>query len=373
MTEPRIFEELEEAYERGYRGSVQSFDLWLTNLGINPRLFNEKAVTTFLRENLTLTVNRANELETLVEFVGFFSKKRQGLYHLPIIGVTGIGKSHLVFILAQFLTKAEKNLTWKMLDATELSEVADRLEDDQPYHELLDDLKTKKYDVLIIDSCERGKAIEESLREIVIHLKSCVLITSWTPYHWDYSKDSIEEFIPTTKEVHLEPLDQESSSNLLSEIFKLVSNGNYLLKDDVPGAVCEKSGGIPLLLIAISIRMFHEAFFERKPDVDLSSVVFASRTLRIEEIQTTISKLTDYQLHILRLVLLNRDERGMRPSNLVDLLGKDKGTISYHLAELSRLGLLTNQRAGRWVFYRIPKSVEPFIGQRLVQEGDYLA
>ncbi len=226
-----------------------------------------------------------------------------------------------------------------------------------------------------MDSCEKGKAIEQTLKDIVARLTNCIVITSWTPYHWDYFKDSIEEFLPTTREVHLEPLGKEDSLKILAVIFSIVSisDQKYLLKNDVAESVCELSGGVPANIVNVAIRSFQEAFRDAKTDVDKESTIFAAKSLGIYEIQSTIAKLNDYHLQILRLILLSRDERGTRPSALVDLLGKDKGTISYHLSELSRLHLLIKQEIGRWVFYRVPQTVEPYLGQRLVQESDFLA
>ncbi len=143
MIQPRLFEELDEAYDRGYNGNVQSFDLWLTGLRIDAKMFNQRNICRLLYDNLALTADRTNELEILAEFVGFFSRHKQGHYHIPIIGVSGIGKSHLFLILTQFLATSEKNLTWKLIDAAEFSRVDDNFEQEQPYHKILDDLKTK--------------------------------------------------------------------------------------------------------------------------------------------------------------------------------------------------------------------------------------
>jgi DNA-binding transcriptional ArsR family regulator len=99
----------------------------------------------------------------------------------------------------------------------------------------------------------------------------------------------------------------------------------------------------------------------------------AAKFLALDGLPERVQKLADHQLIILKHLLLSTDPRGTRPTQLVEILGKDKATISYHLSELSKMRLLESERIGRWVFYRVKQEAAPMIGLRLSQEVDYLA
>jgi ArsR family transcriptional regulator, arsenate/arsenite/antimonite-responsive transcriptional repressor len=57
------------------------------------------------------------------------------------------------------------------------------------------------------------------------------------------------------------------------------------------------------------------------------------------------------RLQVLR-ALVAAGERGLTPSTMAEGLGVPQNTLSFHLKELARSGLVTQQRASRHIVYR---------------------
>jgi ArsR family transcriptional regulator, arsenate/arsenite/antimonite-responsive transcriptional repressor len=70
------------------------------------------------------------------------------------------------------------------------------------------------------------------------------------------------------------------------------------------------------------------------------------------EVVGTLSALAQpVRLQVLR-ALVAAGERGLTPSTMAEGLGVPQNTLSFHLKELSRSGLVTQQRASRHIVYR---------------------
>jgi len=225
---------------------------------------------------------------------------------------------------------------------------------------------------VLIDSCERDKNIVESLKGILRHFSQGVIVSAWTPYHWNYNREAVEELTNVSKEIRLQPLDRESTSLLVSRVTDFVAVGNMKWQQNLSNRIYDFSLGIPDVTIALLIRSFIEAFQSRKSSIVEESVGVAARYLGLQGLNEKLGKLAGHQVLILKHILLEPDGRGIRPSTLVELLGKDKATISYHLNGLTTEQILTNERIGRWVFYRIREEIEPLVALRVAQEGEYL-
>ena len=372
MKKENMLEKLDEAYERGLKGRVDSFDIWLRDVSIDPTKFTKTATNEHLLSHPEETINREEELQSIIEFIGFYKRNKQGLFYIPVIGVTGIGKSHIIRTIEAFLKKMEKDLTWLVLDAKTFSTVDEDLEENQPFLDTVNQIRSYRYDILFIDSCDEDKAINDSLRALSNTVKSGVIITAWTPYHWDGAKADIEEFLTISKEIHVKPLNREATSVLIDRILSFMSSGKFDLSNDVDSLLFAISRGIPSVIISLLLRSFHEAFQKKKQKVETQAVKSAARYMGLIDVKEKIAKLADHQVLVLKHILLSFDERGIRPSTLVDILGKDKATISYHLGALLQEEILTTNKIGRWVFYQVRKDLEPFVGLRIAEESDYL-
>ncbi len=372
-----MFELLQRAYEKGFKGRVDSFDIWLGSLGINPKLFTPKMTVRVLRDSIATTVDRESELSTIVEFVGFYERERSKsasqILHIPVIGVEGVGKSQLFEVVQAFLSKMKQELHPKLVDARNFSEIQEDQDETQAFLVALRDMTSSQHEVLLIDSCDQDKNIDNSLRAISREFSKGVLVTAWTPYHWDYFRESVEEFLPVTKLLQVDPFTPDRTEQFLSAFFRLVSEGKYSYKVELSQPIQDFSGGVASNILSLLLRSFLEAFQSKQKDIDEESIRAAAKFLALDGLQERLSKLADHQLLILKHLLLEQDPRGTRPTRLVEILAKDKATISYHLSELSKLRLLDSDRIGRWVFYRIRPEVAPLVGLRLAQEVDYLA
>jgi len=373
MKKAKTFELFEKAYEKGLRGEVESFHVWLRARKIEPALFDANQIGKFLLENSAATTDREAELQTIAEFVGFFEKEREGLYHLAVVGVRGSGKSHLLHAVGVSLQEIGTKLKLRLIDATKFSQVEEGEEEQQYFYKFLDELKTEHYNVLLIDSCEHDKNIEQSLKEIIRILKEGVLLTAWTPQFWDHVRERMEDIVPTAKEVELTPLSKQNTLRLVQTIREYTSKGSHKTSQQVCERIYGYSRGIPGTIISLLYQAFYESFLKHKKDVDVMSVDEAAEVLGIKGIPEKLKDLADHQVLMLKHILLNHDERGTRPTSLVEILGKDKATISYHLGTLYSEKLVVVEKVGRSSFYRVRPEIEPFVELRVAKEGEFLA
>jgi len=373
MKKAHVFEVFEKAFEKGLKGKVESFDIWLKSLEIDPLKFNLTEISNFLMQNLELTIDLEKEVETIGQFTGFYSKERKGLYHIPIVGVFGCGKSHLMRLVQRFLQERKVSLTCFFMDASSFREISEENEEQQVYYQLLDRVKMERFDILLIDSCEKDKDIVHSLKQMADALKNGIIITSWTPEHWNYVRDDIEDYLPTSKEIYLNQFDETSTSKFISTILQHISNGRFQLSKEAVNKIYLFSNGVPRTIIQLLIKAFNEAFLSSTKNVDEKAVESAAKNLGLENIFDRINKLSELQIIILKRILLEHDERGIRPSTLVEILEKDKATISYHLSILSRGKFVTQEKIGRSSFYRVREEIKPFIELKFAERGEYLA
>jgi DNA-binding transcriptional ArsR family regulator len=366
-----ILTRFEKAFEKGLRGEVESFKVWLEKQGVALAKLRYETITDELIAR-HFFINRMEELETVAEFLGFYVRERNEVFHIPVIGATGIGKTALLHAIEFALSKLDTPLKFKYHDASNFSE-QDEEEEAQLFFRYLEEAKSENYDVLLIDACEKDRSIDYSIREFFRAIKRFVLITSWEPQFWYVLKDRIEEVIPTAKPLFLKPFSREETKQLLEKVLWVLSEGKTELPEDVLMKISELSEGVPRVAILIFLRSFYEAFISEKNCVDAESVLKAAGSLGILGLNERLEKLTDVHETILRLILQSTDPRGIRPTELVERLNKDKATVSYHLNYLLSENLLSVRRLGRYAFYQVREELKPFIQLKIIQEADFLA
>ncbi|MGC9014341.1 MAG: hypothetical protein ACP5KW_08235 [Thermoproteota archaeon] len=370
MTE--ILARFEKAFEKGFKGEVESFKVWLQKHGVSLAKLKYETITDELIAR-HLFINRIKELEIIAEFLGFYVREKKEVFHIPVVGATGIGKTALLRATEFALSKLDTSLKFKYYDASTFSEQNEEEEETQLFYRYLEEAKSENYDVFLIDACEKDRNIDYSLREFFRAVKRFVLITSWEPQFWYILKDKIEEVLPTAKQLVLKPFSKEETKQLLEKVLLVVSEGKTELPEEVLMKISELSEGVPRVAILLFIRSFYEAFISEKDSVDIESVSKAASSLGILGLNEKLQNLTDIHETILRLILQSTDPRGIRPIELVEKLNKDKATISYHLNYLLSESLLDVRRLGRYAFYQIKDEPKPFIQLKIIQEGDFLA
>jgi DNA-binding transcriptional ArsR family regulator len=234
----------------------------------------------------------------------------------------------------------------------------------------LDEVKKERPDVLLVDSCDKDKNAADSLRQITKVMKKGVLLTSWTHHHWNQLRDSLEESAPVSKEIFTEPVSKDDTSQLVTNIVQKSSKGKVKLPAEIPEAIHGFSKGIPGVTINLLHATFNQAFVKGVDKAVAENVGDAAETLGIKGVDEKVAKLPEHQLLLIKHILLETDKRGIRPSRLVELLNKDKATISYHLNSLLSERLLTAQRLGRYSFYRVRPEIEPFVQLRIARESE---
>lgn len=360
--------ELERAFERGLKGEVSSFDLWLRERGFNPARMRTENLFEFLVSQAPINQQRA--LDEIGEFLGYFSKTKSGNFHIVVSGVHGSGKTHLTSILGAFLVQ-KKQLNSKVLNARIFGEVDG---DEQVFHRILDELEEKKFDVLLIDDCHLDKNIKYSLQQISAKVKDALILTTWEPVFWDYVDDEIESTVPSNKIVLLKPFSLADTVKLLKQVVAFLSEGKAEISNDVFGEIHAHSVGVPGISIMLLFDVLRRVFDEGLENIDVKTVSSVIKARGIVGIRERMKALNDVQLAILRQIILSQDERGVRPTQFAQALNRDKATVSYYLSQLCEQGLLDYTKFGKFVYYQIPESLVPFVEFRLcMMESDFLA
>lgn len=362
-----MYERLTEAFERGLEGAVKKFHLWLEGVGVDSSKFSLDAIEESLLADPEATVNRAQELETVAEYMGYFSKKKSGVLHIPILGVSGSGRTHILGVIFNFANRV--GMRALHVNAAQFSEVEAEV---QRFEEILDDIREKKPDILIVDNCESDANIQYSLRELLrAKGEDVLIITSWCPVTWEYERDRVEEILETTEEIFLNPFNPEETFQLVLKILSFISNGKVNLSKEICNEIHRYSRGIPRIAIELLLRSFRESFRSGGSGIDAKAVKEAANSMGLLGLDELLGELSDMQLLILKHIILSRDPRGIRPTSLVELLNRDKATISYHLEQLLSRRVITRVRLGRFAFYGIVRTLLPFVQLRLYRESEF--
>jgi len=359
---------LEEAYERGQKGQVPSYDFWLHEQGYDQTRLNGKAIFEFLISQQP--VNQQQALDEIGEYLGYFSNTKKGKLHLVVTGVQNSGKTYIASMIRRFLEEKTK-LRSKTLNAGRFGEVE---ENEQAFHNILDEIEEEKYEVLLIDDCHNDKNIQYSLRQINAKLKTALIVTMWEPVCWDYLAVEVESILPPSKVVMLKQFSEADTVELLSQVVEFVSRGKVKADKETLQEIHAQSEGIPGISVMMFVETLRETFDQGLKSIDKKTVSSVARSQGIVGLDEKLRSLNDIHLSILRQIILSQDERGIRPTSLVQVLNRDKATVSYYLRQMCQQGILDYTKSGISVFYQIPDVLRPFVQLRLsTVEGDFIA
>ncbi len=358
----------QEAFERGRDGHVGSYDVWLENHHFDPGRVDRDQVTEYLRENPTKSVNQ-DDLTDIAEYAGFV-RTRKNLYHIPVIGPSGIGKTQLLHTVISLLSEVDDDIDTKLLEANRLGKKTDE-------GFLLDEYSRKIAELTIpivcIDDCGLDKRIETSLQELRDAIDAGLLVTTWSPERWGVNQDRVRDVLPPAKEIHLRSFTQDETTETLRVIYNYISRDDFAPPSETQERIYELSDGIPKLIHLLVLESLKEAFHkELEPGVAAATNVAADR-LNLINASARVQDLSEARLAVLKQILQLPDERGVQPGTLVDQLHRDKSTISYHLHELNEMGFVEREREGRRAFYRVTETIEPLIQRRINQEAEFNA
>lgn len=360
----------EEAFQRGQQGEISSYEAWLQDQGLAPDRVSKEFVDQYFEEHPENAPNHETQLEDIAEFLGFFSR-RQGQYHLPIIGVSGIGKTQLLHTIQYMLDQVGISLPTKQYSASRFKEDN---EDGEPYwDDVLAELSKLDKAIILIDDCGEDKRITHSLQKIQYSVEDSFIITTWTPERWNLEKEDVNDITPISKEAELAPLNQKDTEQALQATFDVFSTDSVTLPEELYQRIHEASLGIPGLFHRLLRETLHETFLKELELGDAAAVDASTEKLHLVNAEERINEISEKKLRILKHILLSRHPKGLRPSKLVELLDRDKSTISYHLHELLSRNILEKEKMGRSTFYRVCEPVKPILQLRIEREGTFNA
>lgn len=369
MDEDEKLNRFQEAFERGQEGQVSDFDTWLKDQGIDQARVDTEFLAEYLQENTSATVNHEEQLEEVAEYIGFFSR-RSNVYHLPVIGVTGIGRTQFLYTVSDLLGEVEPEIEQRFYHADEFSERGD---EESKIFEIRDEIRELEKAVIYIDDCEweRGESLVESFRVIESIVDDAFLVTTWTPEFWKHHREEVEQVLPASTEVHLSSFTREESMKAVNRIYGVVADDGVEIPEAYLEKIHEFSDGVPGVFTELAVRSLREAYVKELDVGSVEAVEGAAETLDLVGVEDTVYDLSDTKLTILTHMLLWIHRDGIRPSQLVDLIDRDKSTVSYHLKDLKADGLVESEKRGREAYYRVKDPVKPFIQNRIDQSGEY--
>lgn len=359
----------QEAFERGQEGQISNYEAWLQDQGIDSEKVNREYLEQYFRENPEKAVNHEEELEEVAEYIGFFSQ-RSNVYHLPVVGISGVGKTQFIQTVTNLLSQIEPEIEQRSYIADDFTELG---EEEERIFEVIDELRGLDKVVVYVDDCEWAEAesLIKSFRIIESVVNDAFLVTSWTPEYWMHHREDVETVLPSSTEIHLSPFTEKDSLEALNQIIKVLSDDGL----DLPEVFLEEthrySTGIPSVFTDLLLTSLREAFVKELELGSTESVEAAAGKLNLDEVEETVYELSDTKVTILTHMLLWNHRDGIRPSQLVDLLNRDKSTVSYHLKDLQTDGLVESEKQGRSAYYRVKNLVKPFIQTRIAQNGEY--
>lgn len=357
----------QEAFERGQKGDISNYEAWLKERGIHPDRVSGDYVTRYFQENPEEAPNHDAQLEEIAEFIGFFSE-REGTYHIPVVGVDGIGKTQLLHTVQYLLKSLGAGVPSKLYEAGRFKE---ENHEGEPYWEdVLYELSELDQAVILIDNCYEDKRIKHSLAKISEDVDNVFLITTWTPEQWRLQQEDINDVVQVSREAELTPLNERNTVKALHKAVEIICDDGVEFKDGFYRQIYKKSLGIPRVFHTLLRESFKETFLKELELGDIQAVDSAVEKLDLDNAENRIYDLSQKKTTILKHILLSRHPQGRRPSELVELMDKDKSTISYHLQNLISDRILQKEKAGRSTFYRIHEPLKPILQLRINGEGE---
>jgi len=356
-----------EAFERGQKGEISDYESWLKEKGIDPDRTTQEYTTRYFQENPAEAPNHDDQLEDIAEFIGFFSE-REGTYHIPIVGVNGIGKTQLLHTVQHMLESLGADLPSKFYEAGRFKE--DNHNGEPYWEDVLYELSELQRAVVLIDNCYEDKRIKHSLEEISNKVDHPFIITTWTPEQWRMHQEEINHAVQVSKEAELTPLNEKSTVKALRKTVEIISEKSVEIRDQFYRRIFKKSLGIPGLFHKLLREALKETFLKELELGDTQAVDSAVEKLDLDNAEERVYDLSEKKITILKHILLSRHPQGRRPSELVELMDKDKSTISYHLQNLISDRVLSKEKAGRSTFYSIHEPLKPILQLRINGEGE---
>jgi len=380
-----------ETLKKAKEGKLFNYDEWLKENGINPNFVNLKNFEYYFWRNPDKMIGNEKFIEKIAGYIGHFLKDKVGLYHIPVIGVKGSGKTLLLRILEDFTNEHETNLAKRVdiiNDADWINRYAKK-DEKRP--------SSEKVKIIFIDNCEKVKGIKKILENVQIIYGETVYISSWTPESWMQYKEEMSQFLPVVEDIILSSLqlrtdlevfhydywnflDHAIKSTMLNERFQEADEQtrHYLLPDfldlkefhegDIVHFFQKYSKGNILISLKLLLACYKKLFLSRESELNEDIIISVAEEMGLKDLDERMSKLSDQHLLILVRILQEIEVEGIRPMMLVKKFGLDKSTITHHLNTLKDLKLIEDKKIGKSKFYKVKENFIPFIQMKILEK-----
>ena len=385
MKNSKNLEVFKEALKRAKEGDLFNYDNWLKTNGVNPNTLNLKFFGDHFRANPDKMVGNEKVLEKIAQYIGHFLKENTGIYHFPIIGIKGSGKTLLLRVLDNFTNNYKSNLG-RAIDIIGKKDFLLKLSNTKQTRN-----PSQKEKIYFIDNCEKVDSIQTLLENLLKLKGDGVYVTSWTPESWIYYREEIKKILPVSEEIPVLPLKWARDASgvyfndyliFLENIILSTMNQEFMIKkmkiqeslypdffdakffDEVLIDYFYKyTKGIPGITIQLLLNCIERTFLQKKQRIDKMIIEETLVDMELYFLDDFIDHLTEIQMQILSIMIqkTNVFSKGIRPMQLAKEFSLDKSTISYHLSNLKTDGLIEDLKIGKSKFYKVKEHIIPFI------------
>ena len=307
---PDNLENFESAFQKGLYENPNNFDSWLERRGINPEKLSFKSVENhFLMNPKNVNIYQQG-FQKIAEIFGHYSRERDNIILISVVGVPGIGKSFFLKILQKIIKKSKNHLTSIYIE--------NKIESKNFYPNFKG---PKIYDLIILDSYGLG-----NIKFIIENRKTGVILSAWNTQQYEGIQKEFLNLHSYTNEIFLTPFDYEQSEQIMKKALLFISEKLEIgIKKEIYQLIYKKTGGIPREIIMF-LFMCLEMQYNCKKDTWDEQLVnkVASKLKKIRKISFFEQILNGYEKNseklFLKFILTYDDPRGVHYKDLMNLL-----------------------------------------------------
>lgn len=380
MKNSKLLDKFKETVKEAKEGDLYNLDLWLKENGVNPPLLSLKRIKNYFIRNPDKIIGMEKKITIVAEYIGHILRDRENLFHFPVIGVTGSGKTLFLRIISEFTRSYDSNIV--------------SLEKARNYEKYLEigetPMRNVGRSVYLIDDCHKVKNPISIIEKLHKSYGKGVYITAWTPESWIRIQEELEDIIPSTNTFLLDPLGTEEIPHFLDNLIdsimlpERINRGkedydsrfpDFLDPDYLYGTLSDSiekyCKGIQSVSINFFLKCIEETFKVRFDKINAKIIETVAKAMGLIDLRKkliSLETLPDRQEKVLRRILIDTHREGTRPMDIVLETDLDKSTISYHLKMLKDDGFLDVKKEGKFSFYRVKNNLIPFIQLKILRE-----
>lgn len=357
------------SFKEGVKGEFTDYMKWLTQFGFDVK----KGIPLKGRLDIysfNMFVNREEEIEKIGKIAGFFSTQKDINVHISITAPTGYGKTTILETIRNLFLKTTKEpLKVEFIESASMFQDID--ENGVSYLlRLLERIGDISNIFILIDHCEEDFfRMKYNISEIFKRLKNVFLITCWSNSSWYafnlFNPTTIEEF--KTIQIKLKEFSEKEVLKIIIDrllYYKITEKkdtspfGEDVIKEIVKAGV--NNPGFCFKVLNDLLEIAH------KDDVTQISEETLRKYIGRKRIDTALKVIEEFdglKLNILLWILRSSlsETKGINTEAISENIGRDRTTIIPHLKKMLEANLISYQKIGREVFYKINDFMLPFV------------